>query len=243
MKKNNKPANKNNNNNNQNNKKKPKKDNNLEPANNPPDKKNTPSENPESESENIPIEESENTQNNNTEFETEDQASDQDSDQASDQDEDPENIPEEEPAEEPEPEPAEEPVEGGASEEPKDEKTEAEPGSDTESCLFKFAQADESDEEQEITFDDDDVQEQNTVVPTDKRITKPFLTKYERVRILGDRVQQLTLAAKPLVKNTENLTPMEIALLELENNLIPLIIERPLPNGKRERWYLKELAK
>ena len=67
------------------------------------------------------------------------------------------------------------------------------------------------------------------------------MLKYERVRLLGDRAQQLALGAKPMLKNIEGLSTKEIAELEIKNNVIPLIIERPLPNGKKERWYISEL--
>jgi len=92
----------------------------------------------------------------------------------------------------------------------------------------------------ELIFDDDDIQNINQI-ETVQKITKPLLYNYERVRLLGDRTQQLTLGAKPMIKNIENLTPKQIAELEIENNVIPLIIERPLPNGKKERWYISEL--
>lgn len=111
-------------------------------------------------------------------------------------------------------------------------------------CIYNYANKtvdDDNSEEDEQVFDDDPVDCVEVLVPENKRKTKPFLTKYERVRLLGDRTQQLTLGAKPMIKNTENLTPKQIAEIELEKNVIPLIIERPLPNGKKERWYVKEL--
>lgn len=109
-------------------------------------------------------------------------------------------------------------------------------------CFYKHAEEDSDQEtEMELTFDDDNIQETKDIVPKDQRITKPILFKFERVRLLGDRIQQLTLGAKPMIKNAENFSPKEIALLELKNNVIPLIIERPLPNGKKERWMTSEL--
>ena len=109
------------------------------------------------------------------------------------------------------------------------------------SCLYNYPN-ENSDDEIELVFDDDEEQNQKLSENSQsQRITKPILYNYERVRLLGDRTQQLTLGAKPMVKNTENLTPKQIAQLEIEHNVIPLIIERPLPNGKRERWYISEL--
>ena len=56
-----------------------------------------------------------------------------------------------------------------------------------------------------------------------------------------DRTKQLTQGAKPMIKNTTGLSHKEIALLELKNKIIPLIIERPIPNSGTERWRLSEL--
>lgn len=107
-------------------------------------------------------------------------------------------------------------------------------------CIYNYAE-NESDEEQELIFDDDGEELISDIVPSNQRISRPFLTKYERNRLKGDRIQQLTLGAKPLIKNSENLSPKEIAELEIENNVIPLIIERPLPDGTKERFYIHEL--
>lgn len=112
-------------------------------------------------------------------------------------------------------------------------------------CIYNFTGDNEDNEENEIVddvvFDDDIIEEINDIVPSDERRTKPVLFKYERCRIIGDRTQQITLGAKPMIKNTEGLNPKQIAELELENNVLPLIIQRPLPNGKKERWYIHEL--
>jgi len=77
----------------------------------------------------------------------------------------------------------------------------------------------------------------------DERISCNRLTKYEMVRILGERTKQLTMGAKPLVKNYNNLSYEKIAEEELKLNMIPLKIIRPLPNGKFELWLLEELDK
>lgn len=78
------------------------------------------------------------------------------------------------------------------------------------------------------------------VAPKD-RITRPVLTKYERVRILSERRQQLTLGAKPMVAFDGNLSPTEISNLELQEKVIPFIIVRQLPSGQIEHWHLNEL--
>lgn len=89
---------------------------------------------------------------------------------------------------------------------------------------------------------DDDEQVKEEFVPDDKRITKPILFKFERVRLIGDRAKQLALGAKPMIKGAKHLDSKTIAKLELDNNIIPLYIVRPLPNKKKERWTIGELA-
>lgn len=87
----------------------------------------------------------------------------------------------------------------------------------------------------------DDLFISETSINNTQRITKPYLTKYEKVRILGLRTKQLSLGAKPLVKLNGFLEPNKIALLEYENNMIPFKIKRPLPNGTFEIWKFSEL--
>lgn len=113
---------------------------------------------------------------------------------------------------------------------------------DEDKCIYNYAD-DKSDDELELVFDDDTLStpETSDIVPTNQRRCKPILTKYERTRILGDRTQQLTLGAKPLIKNVTNMDPKSIAEEEIKQNIIPLIIRRPLPNGKKEIWYIREL--
>jgi DNA-directed RNA polymerase subunit K/omega len=76
-----------------------------------------------------------------------------------------------------------------------------------------------------------------------ERISVNRLTKYEMVRILGERTKQITMGAKPLIKNSKNLTNEQIVNEEFKNNMIPFKIKRPLPNGKFEIWNLDELKK
>ncbi len=80
-----------------------------------------------------------------------------------------------------------------------------------------------------------------TRVPDDERITLNKLTKYEMVRVLGIRAQQISVGAKSLVKNIEGKSPVEIAIYELKNKMTPFKIKRPLPNNTYEIWKIKEL--
>jgi DNA-directed RNA polymerase I, II, and III subunit RPABC2 len=80
-----------------------------------------------------------------------------------------------------------------------------------------------------------------TQVPDDHRITLNKLTKYEMVRVLGIRAQQISDNAPTLVKNIEGKTPVEIAIYELRHKMTPFKIRRPLPNNTYEIWKIKEL--
>jgi DNA-directed RNA polymerase I, II, and III subunit RPABC2 len=72
--------------------------------------------------------------------------------------------------------------------------------------------------------------------------TIPYLTKYERARILGQRAKQIETGAKPLVKIPENIVDSYIiAELELREKKIPFIIRRPIPGGACEYWNLRDL--
>lgn len=72
--------------------------------------------------------------------------------------------------------------------------------------------------------------------------TIPYLTKYERARVLGQRAKQLETGAKPLVKVPETIVDgYLIAELELREKKIPFIIRRPIPGGGCEYWSIKDL--
>ena len=72
--------------------------------------------------------------------------------------------------------------------------------------------------------------------------TLPFLTKYEKAKVLGERAKQINAGAKPFVDVENNvINGYLIALKELEERKIPFVIKRPLPNGGCEYWKLKDL--
>ena len=80
------------------------------------------------------------------------------------------------------------------------------------------------------------------IIIDDLHKTIPLLTKYEKTRILGQRAKQLNNGAKPLVKlDIPLIDGYLIALKELEEKTIPVIIRRPLPSGASEYWHLKDL--
>jgi DNA-directed RNA polymerase I, II, and III subunit RPABC2 len=80
----------------------------------------------------------------------------------------------------------------------------------------------------------------NIVDPLHKTI--PFLTKFEKSRILGQRAKQIDSGATPFVKVDKSIIDgYLIALKELEEKKIPFIIKRPLPNGAFEYWNVSDL--
>jgi len=82
--------------------------------------------------------------------------------------------------------------------------------------------------------------EGNIVDPLHK--TVPFITKYEKARVLGERAKQINAGAKPFIKTDQTLIDgYLIALREYEEKKIPFIIRRPLPNGGSEYWKLADL--
>jgi len=96
-----------------------------------------------------------------------------------------------------------------------------------------------------VSMEDDinleEIFEDETNITKTDRLTKPILTKYERVRILSTRIKQLAQGAKPMLKNYAGLSSKEMAFEELKHKIIPIIIERPVPNVGIEKWKLSEL--
>lgn len=72
--------------------------------------------------------------------------------------------------------------------------------------------------------------------------TLPFVTTYEKSRILGERAKQIEAGAHPFIELDETIIDSYlIALKEYEAKKIPFIIQRPLPNGMSEYWRLSDL--
>ena len=86
------------------------------------------------------------------------------------------------------------------------------------------------------------VRDENGMVCDPLHRTLPFITKYERARILGERAKQVNSGAKPFVEvDPEILDGYLIATAEFEQKKIPFIVKRPLPNGGCEYWKLQDL--
>lgn len=130
-------------------------------------------------------------------------------------------------------------------EEEDDEKDELtfEPETDTGNCAIEDAIEDDDE-----YFDNNEETElpaetHAEYVSKENRVSSNRLSKYEMVRILGERTKQLTMGAKPMIKKYQGLSYEKIAEEEFKKNMIPYKIKRPLPNGKFEIWTLDELSK
>ncbi|KAJ1901082.1 DNA-directed RNA polymerases I, II, and III subunit RPABC2 [Kickxella alabastrina] len=93
------------------------------------------------------------------------------------------------------------------------------------------------DDSAEIFLPDDNVEP----TPASERITTPYMTKYERARILGARALQISMNAPVMVELDGESDPYEIALKELRAKKIPFVIRRYLPDQSYEDWRVTEL--
>jgi DNA-directed RNA polymerase I, II, and III subunit RPABC2 len=76
--------------------------------------------------------------------------------------------------------------------------------------------------------------------PTE-RVTTRYMTKYEKARIVGTRALQLSMNAPPMVDPRGETDPIRIAMMELKDNRLPIIVRRYLPDGSYEDWSASEL--
>lgn len=68
-------------------------------------------------------------------------------------------------------------------------------------------------------------------IKPEDRTTTPYMTKYERARVLGTRALQISMNAPVLVDLEGETDPLEIAIKELREKKIPLVVRRYLPDG------------
>ena len=90
-------------------------------------------------------------------------------------------------------------------------------------------------------FELDDNYDGDNIIRGNDRKSSNKMSRYEMVRILGERVKQLTLGAKCFIKNKEDFDYETLAMEELKAKLIPFKIIRRLPNNIKEEWNIEEL--
>ena len=67
------------------------------------------------------------------------------------------------------------------------------------------------------------------------------LTRFEKARIMGSRALQLSLGAPPFIDFSKNTTTsLEIAMEELKQRVIPIVIRRTLPNGDYQNIAIEQ---
>jgi DNA-directed RNA polymerase I, II, and III subunit RPABC2 len=76
-----------------------------------------------------------------------------------------------------------------------------------------------------------------------QKITTRYMTKYEKARILGTRALQLSMNAPPMVEIRDETDPLKIAMLELKEGKVPIVVRRYLPNGSYEDWPVRARAR
>ena len=73
-------------------------------------------------------------------------------------------------------------------------------------------------------------------------IGPPKLTRFEKARVVGARALQVSMGAPILLDATDaSMSPIDIALLELEEGVLPISIRRSLPDGTSQNIPLKWL--
>jgi len=97
------------------------------------------------------------------------------------------------------------------------------------------------DVEREVVDIDAPDGEHGTAVPPSERITTPYMTKFERARILGTRALQISMNAPVMVQIDGETDPLQIALKELRQRKIPITVRRFLPDSSYEDWNVDEL--
>lgn len=76
---------------------------------------------------------------------------------------------------------------------------------------------------------------------TEKKTTQPYITKFEKAKILSVRAQAIESGATPFVPiDDPNEDPYLIAQREYDARRIPYFVVRILPNQEKEYWRLSD---
>lgn len=85
---------------------------------------------------------------------------------------------------------------------------------------------------------------QPSIVEFEVKIGPPKLTRFERARIVGARSLQLAMGAPAFISiEGAYRGPIQTAMLEMEEDALPISIRRSLPNGTTQDIPIKALAK
>lgn len=78
------------------------------------------------------------------------------------------------------------------------------------------------------------------------RVTRGYFTKYEYTTLVATRAQQLAEGARPLVELTglrqsDPLFVWNVAKREIEQQKLPFVVRRRMPDGTAEFWSAQEM--
>ena len=96
--------------------------------------------------------------------------------------------------------------------------------------------------DEEISILSKVVRDDNNIIIDDLHRTIPYLTKYEKARVIGVRAKQINTGAQIFIDVDPCIIDGAIiAEKELLARKMPFIIRRPLPGGGSEYWNLTDL--
>lgn len=74
--------------------------------------------------------------------------------------------------------------------------------------------------------------------------TKNILSKFEKVKVIGLRSEQLQRGAQPYIKLEPNqpFNPRDVAMQELKEHKLPFMLRRQLPDGTIEYFRLDDMV-
>lgn len=81
----------------------------------------------------------------------------------------------------------------------------------------------------------------NAIRGVKHKITTKYLTKYELAKVLGTRATMISEGHPILIDPQGETDPLKIALMEIKQKKIPLVVRRPLPNGQYENHRVSDL--
>ena len=99
-------------------------------------------------------------------------------------------------------------------------------------CLLEYEESEQSSIPLRTTLSEDDPAHRSA----------PFLSVYEKTKILGLRTNQLAQGARPYIQVPEYITDVQdIARMELEQRRLPMIIKRFMPDGTFDKFRLSDM--
>jgi DNA-directed RNA polymerases I, II, and III subunit RPABC2 len=74
-----------------------------------------------------------------------------------------------------------------------------------------------------------------------KNITAPVITKYEKAKMIGIRLEQIARGAPPMIDVLPGMSLREIVMKEFDEKKLPMLVMRTLPDGGKEYYKLDDL--